>query len=396
MRPLPALFLLFLALPAAAQTTTISTRCQVADVQVRVDFTAVRLLGCGEGFSSDVLWNLDRIDSPSGALDNRFTRHSRPGNAIVYVMDTGVEQNHDEFQRATGPNVIAGIDAVKLSGGSFPSCNGDASIHPCLEGPVGVLAVVTHGTGVASVVAGRTVGVTPDAQIVSVLCQGGPNTWLAALNAIIQHAWDPTTPQFRTAVINISGGLGFQANEAAQRAQLDQKIRDMVGGVDAEGRPDSNGKRFLFVSAAGNRADPTKPGGDQGQCDPNGDMHIYPASLGPSIEGVIAVGGMTIRNEFWSGSCNGSEILAPAENVLVASNSGPDYYRKIDPSGTSWSTPIVSGVAAQMLLIEPDLTPAELERRILSTPSFINDTQPEHAGGRVVTLFTTPRRRLTR
>ena len=54
---------------------------------------------------------------------------------------------------------------------------------------------------------------------------------------------------------------------------------------------------------------------------------------------------------------------------------------------------VVAGVAAQMLLIEPDLSPAELERRIRSSPAFINDTQPEHAGGRVVTLFATPRRR---
>lgn len=393
MRVAPVLALALAVTGAAAQP--ISTRCQIEDVQVTKDYTAYRLIGCGDGFSSDVLWHLDRLDSPSGALDNRFTRMPHRGTAVVYVMDSGVERDHDEFQRAEGSAVIAGIDATAASGEKlFPVCPGEPALHPCAKGSVGNIQVFSHGTGVASAVAGRTVGVAPDAQIVSVLTIGPPKTWLEGLSQIIRHAWDPRTPQFRTAIINISGGVAFNAGDGAIKAQIDQKIRDMVGGVDAEGRPDANGKRFLFVAAVGNSAEPTTPGGDLGQCDPNGDTRQYPASIGPAIEGVIGVGGMTIRNEFWSGSCKGAEILAPAENVLVANNSGPDYYRKLDASGTSWSTPIVSGVAALMLEIDPSLSPAELERRILSTPSLIRDTLAEHARGRVATFFTTTRRRV--
>jgi subtilisin family serine protease len=380
----------------AAQT--VSTRCQTEEVKINAAVTVKRLVGCGEGFPENTLWHLDRIDSRDGSLDETFTRPEPKSPAVVYVMDSGVETTHDEFQRAEGSNVIGGF--VPPTAQPVKGCDGlDPSLHPCLGNMSGgFVHIFTHGTGVASLIAGKTVGVAPDAKIISVLTAfSGLEHWVPALDKIIENAWDPSTPQFRTAIINISGGAPYLGNSftGPQREALDQKIRDMVGGVDAQGRPDPTGKRFLFVAAAGNWAAPLKPGEAQGQCDPDGNVKQYPASIGTEVEGVISVGGMTNRNEFWSGSCRGPrlEVLAPAENMLMASNTARDHYRKQDASGTSWSTPIVSGIAALLLGNEPDLSPAELERRIESLPSRIIDTLPEHGGGRVPTLFVPARRR---
>src|SRR5215212_441893 len=135
MRTVRPLFSLLLLLAVSARAETVSTRCQIQDVQVTKDYTAYRLIGCGEGFSSNILWHLDRLDSPSGALDNRFARMARRGTAVVYVMDSGVERDHEEFQRAEGPNVIAGLDPTTGSGQKVPLvCHDDPAVHPCVNG----------------------------------------------------------------------------------------------------------------------------------------------------------------------------------------------------------------------------------------------------------------------
>ena len=82
----------------------------------------------------------------------------------------------------------------------------------------------------------------------------------------------------------------------------EKKIREMIAGVDAQGRPDANGKRFLFV-VAGNNID--------NGCGRSGVVDRFPAILGKDIEGLITVGGMTEENSWWPGACRGGlEILA--------------------------------------------------------------------------------------
>src|SRR5215212_4869890 len=154
MRPVPALLVaLFLASTSAADT--IVTKCQVEDARVTSGYTARRLIGCGEGFPDNLLWHLDRLDSADGRLDESLTRSSRPGaGAVVYVVDTGVEKDHDEFARPEGTNIIDGIDPAKAIGQVAFACGGrDPSIHPCVQDqPAGLISIFSHGTGVASVV----------------------------------------------------------------------------------------------------------------------------------------------------------------------------------------------------------------------------------------------------
>ncbi len=355
------LSLLLSALPAFGQPAQFtSTMCQTAEFPLGDEVLERRVVGCGAGFPENLLWHLDRSDSVDGTLDGKVVRRTTGRGAVIYVFDTGVLRDHDEFQRANGSNVIAGIDA-----GGHSACP-DAVLAPCFarDQPMTVL-LYGHGTGVASVAAGERTGVAPDASIVAVMYSDAESL-LRALQNVIRHAYEPTTPDFRTAVINFS--LSLSREEWSP--DVDALIRRMVEGVDVNGNADPNGKRFLIVAAAGNYYE-----GRSNQCGADKSVNIYPALLSP-VEGVIAVGGIDRANELWPGSCAGDlvEVLAPATDILVASLGANDSYRwKPDQyvSGTSWSSPFVAGMAARLLERDPNQTPAQLEAALKQSESRV-------------------------
>src|SRR5687767_1758196 len=150
-----------IALPVLAQNVeTKSTLCQTADLPLFGEVIERRLVGCGEGYPQNLLWHLDRSDSVDGTLDNKVTRQTTGRGAVIYVMDFGVMRAHDEFARATGSNVIAGIDADGLRADGCLN----APLAPCYGIPSSMM-IFGHGTGAASVAAGRNTGVAPDASI---------------------------------------------------------------------------------------------------------------------------------------------------------------------------------------------------------------------------------------
>jgi subtilisin family serine protease len=361
------LLVLLLSLAPRVVAENVITHCATELLHVNAEIDVQRLGTCSDDVPENTLWFLDRLDSVDGSLNGRFQRTS--ASALVYVLDTGVEIDHDEF--ANG-NVIDGIDVQRLRG-QKPNCSSpNEALHPCFDASVpSTISVLSHGTGVASLIGGRHVGVAPGVEIISMTALGTPEVqnWLFVLNAVIQKAWDPSTPNVRTAIINMStqlSGDGFFDAVA-------QKIRDMIGGVDRNGNPDPNGKRFVFVVAAGNSGAAHSPNNELGQCDSANQVHLFPAVLGPSTPGLITVGGIGKDNKLWSDTCRGPavELLAPAEDILPAVTSGKDHYRKTLSSGTSFATPVVSGAAAQLLAREPDITPAEVEQRLEATPSAI-------------------------
>lgn len=382
--------LLLAAYPlAAADVEAVSTYCREIEVPLDDSHSASLLGNCGETASNvDLLWHLDRIDQLEANLDGIYHRRRSGNGSIVYVMDTGVLAAHTEFAGANGSRVIAGFDeASSITVGRSPCESPNKATEPCFW-QFSELPGASHGTSVASIVAGRNVGVAPEAMIVSVRVMNEAalattRTYLAGLNAIIRHAWDPATPQFRTAVVNISGWILERLANMPDPAPVpfsavERKIRAMVNGVDAHGHPDANGKRFLFV-IAGNNVD--------NGCGHSGVVDRFPATLGKEIEGVITVGGMTADNSWWPGACRGGvEILAPSEGIFSASITGVDHYRGTKPnlrSGTSFAAPIISGIAARMLSENPFLTPPELESIITSTPSRVFNPDPSHADGKV-------------
>lgn len=375
---------------ARANAQAISTRCVETEVPVGSQFSVAHLERCGSDAPEEVLWYLDRIDQIGGVLDGSFERLNGGTGSVIYVMDTGVMASHREFAGPNGNRVIAGIDATSSVDLGHSRCkSANKATAPCFEG-FEELPSASHGTSVASIAAGVNIGVAPGAKIVSVRVMNErglatTRTYLDGLDGIIRNAWDPATPSFRTAIVNISGwvlerlsGTSGGGRPVVSYAAVEKKIRDMIGGVDANGNPDPNGKRFLFVVAANNT---------DGGCGATGMVDRFPATLGTSIEGVITVGGMTANNTAWGGSCRGGvEVLAPAQSIFSATITGDADYRGRRPnlrSGTSFATPIISGIAARLLADRPDLTPQQLESWIEATPSRVVNPETTLADGKV-------------
>ncbi|HEX3577833.1 MAG TPA: S8 family serine peptidase [Thermoanaerobaculia bacterium] len=398
MTPLRSLFaavLFALAVYPAAGQELVSTRCHESEVVIDATHNAATLDGCGDPDAANLLWHLDRIDQRDGILDGQYRRHNAGSGVVVYIMDTGVMAAHAEFATPAGSRVIAGFDATQaVTVGASTCASPNKALMPCFSTAT-ELTGASHGTSVASLVAGKNVGVAPEALIVSVRVMNESalattRTYLEGLNDIIAHAWDPSTPQFHTAVVNISGWVLERLNANRDDAPVtfaavERKIRDMIGGVDALGRPDTNGKRFLFV-VAGNNVD--------NGCGRAGIVDRFPAILGKDLDGLITVGGMTSDNSWWPGACHGGlEILAPSQGIFSASITATNHYRGTKPnlrSGTSFAAPIIAGIAARLLAARPNLTPAELEAIITSTPSRIVNPDASRADGKVAFVQDAP------
>ncbi len=394
-----ARFAVFVFAVCAAQlrAEVISTHCEESEVSLDGLYSVSRLERCGDADADALLWYLDRIDQIGSGLDGYVDRGNGGAGSVIYVMDTGVMASHSEFttndyRRSMGPagasRVIAGYDATNsVEIGRSRCASPDKSVAPCFD-RVDELAAASHGTSVASIAAGRKIGVAPLALVVSirVMNERGlatTRTYLEGLDAIIRHAWDPSSPNTRTAVVNISGWVlerlsNTSNTDAVAYATVEQKMREMIGGVDANGRPNPNGKRFLFVVAANNI---------DGGCGSSGVIDRFPALLGTKTDGLITVGGMTADNTTWTGSCHGGvEVLAPAQSIFSATITAADHYRGRRPnlrSGTSFAAPIIAGIAARLLSDRPDLTPQQLESWITATPSRVYDPSAPMADGRV-------------
>ena len=383
-----AVALLIMSSAAHASAEVISTLCSEKEVPLDSMHSVARLERCGDAAAAPLLWHLDRIDQIGSSLDGWAVRGNQGAGSVIYIMDTGVMASHVEFASGKRSRVIAGFDATgSVEIGRSRCGSEDKATAPCYEN-LDELAASSHGTGVASIAAGRNVGVAPEAAVVSirVMNERGlatTRTYLEGLEAIVRHAWSGTGPNVRTSIVNISGWVLEHLNNTPARnvvayGAVEQKMREMIAGVDANGRPDPNGKRFFFVVAANNT---------DGGCGASGYIDRFPAILGQDIDGLITVGGMTANNTTWSGTCRGGvEVLAPAQQIFSATITADDEYRGRRPnlrSGTSFAAPIISGIAARLLADRPDLTPQHIESWITATPSRVDDASAALADGRV-------------
>jgi subtilisin family serine protease len=385
-----AFVILFVVVAARMRGDVVSTHCTESEIAIDAHNTVARLERCGDSEPDTLLWHLDRIDQIGGALDGVADRRNGGAGSLVYVMDTGVMAAHNEFATGNGTRIVAGFDATSgVEIGHSRCTSGNKATDPCYSDNE-ELPSASHGTAVASIVGGRNIGVAPEALLVSVRVMNErglatTRTYLDGLDAIIRHAWDPASPNFRTAVVNISGWVlerltatSNSVRPVVTYATLEKKMRDMIAGVDANGRPDANGKRFFFVVAANNV---------DGGCGANGIIDRFPATLGRTTDGLITVGGMTANNTAWNGSCRGGvEVLAPAQSIFSATITGPEHYRGRRPnlrSGTSFAAPVIAGIAARLLADRPDLSPEQIETWIAATPSRVMNADPLMADGKV-------------
>jgi subtilisin family serine protease len=277
---------------------------------------------------------LDRIDQRALPLDRTY-RHFGTGRGItVYVFDGGVLETHPELAGRVRRGFDAFSDEERL-------CN-------------------AHGTAVAGAVAGSTLGVAPEAEIVDVKmveCRRMRGTIDAIVRAtrwvLADHARHPE----RRAVANWS----FIADTTQSVPALDSA----VASLRAVGIP-------VIVSA--------------------GNLEMNACRIAPAnAPGVIVVGASRVRrardaantlvDDRAPGTAYGSclDVFAPGDSVLLPSM---DVVRQPTAqlwTGTSMAAGYVSGAAALYLEGHPYATPDGVAEYLAQTAGSIVDARSPRA-----------------
>jgi aqualysin 1 len=233
---------------------------------------------------------LDRLGQTSSTLDSLYTQSGTGKNINVYIMDTGIQTTHTDFQgRAT-----AVYDAIKDGNGST-DCNG-------------------HGTFVAGLVGGYVYGVAKEANLRSVRvldCSGNGSTSniIAAIDWISANAPKPS-------VVNMSFG-------GAASSSLDNAVQQAIS-LD-----------YVYVVAAGNNSTDVS--------------NVSPAR----VSSAYTVGSRDSQGNRSSFSNYGGAVdyYLPGENVY-STFIGSTTAQAVG-SGTSFSAPLVSGLFAVQLEWNP-------------------------------------------
>jgi aqualysin 1 len=280
--------------------------------------------------SQTVSLALDRIDQRQLPLDRTFRRNGTGRGVTVYVFDGGVMANHPEL----AGRVRKGFDA-------WPDdeavCN-------------------AHGTAVAGAVAGKTLGVAPDAEIVDIKMVecGKLRGTVQAIVQGVRWAIEDHKANGRPAIANWS----FIADTSADIPALDSAVAQLR----AVGIP-------VFVSA--------------------GNLDINACKVSPgNATGAVVIGASALTRDDQTarvtdvrapntafGPC--IDLYAPGDSVLLPSFDAAKAATVQLWNGTSMSAGYVSGAAALYLESHPHARPDDVLRflRSAATMNVVHDTR---------------------
>jgi subtilisin family serine protease len=163
-------------------------------------------------------WGLDRIDQRNLPLSNSYTFNTTASNVHAYVIDTGVDERHDQFGGRAD-------QVVNFAGGPNRDCHG-------------------HGTHVAGTIGAEDYGVAKEVNLygVKVLNCAGSGSVASVVAGMDWVADNHNTP----AVANMSLGGGFSAtiNDA-----LDNLAESGVFVAVASGNSNADACGFSPASA---------------------------------------------------------------------------------------------------------------------------------------------------
>ncbi len=273
-------------------------------------------------------WYTDRINA-----DDMWVETTGSVDTTVAVIDTGFGLNHEDLEGrwADGGYDFYNNDDNPIAGSTNP--NGDAVSHGTMvAGLVG--STGDNGVGPASV--NWKTKILP-LQVLSDDGYGWTDDVAAAVNYATNQGVD---------VINMS--LGSEASDPILKSAVDNAIESGITVVAAAGNCGSTNYQYQGCSY-------------QGQI-------IYPAKY----SNVIAVGATDSNNNRASFSSYGPEvdIVAPGSGAIrstmwLPSNQTSAYNSIL--SGTSFSSPIVAGIAALHVGENPEITPAQLKNNLITS-----------------------------
>ncbi len=264
------------------------------------------------------------IDAPQA-----WDKETGSSDTVIAVLDTGVRGSH-----------------VDISGKVLPGCNvlGDFTENNCSSN---TNDDHNHGTAVAGTAALKTNNSTGAAGVcwncyilpVKVLNSGGTGTLADTVEGILFARNYALSNPSKKVIINMS--LGRECNtKGVTMAEQDAIDLAWASGV-------------LIIASAGN------DGNSLLQC---------PASA----DHVIAVSATTDSDQRASFSSYGSFVDLAAPGVRIVSAYGTSSYAYW--SGTSFSAPIVSGVAGLVWSVDPSLTNTEVDQVLRDTAENIGSS----------------------
>ncbi|XP_072049054.1 extracellular serine proteinase-like [Amphiura filiformis] len=267
-------------------------------------------------FEKAMTWGLDRIDQRKLPLDGHSHFNGNGSGVNVYIIDTGIYQEHQYF----GGRARFAYDATNAWGGGAVDCHG-------------------HGTHCAGTIGADYYGIARGATLygVKVLSCGGWGLWSWVIEGIEFVANNHIDP----AVVSMS--LGGWKNDA-----VDEAIQSLyAAGV-------------IVAVAAGNS--------DYDAC------YFSPARA----QKVVTVGATDHEDKrAWFsnyGTC--VDIFAPGVNTLSTYIGYPTAVAT--KSGTSMATPHVAGAMALILGNDPTLEPTDVYKKLKAdwTSGVLQDKGP--------------------
>ncbi len=291
------------------------------------DFLTNDLL-CTNDPNFDQLWGLNNSSNPNIDINICEAWNITEGMGInVAVIDTGIELTHIDLQ-----GNISSISYDTESNSSPSQIFEEHGTH--VSGTIG--AIKDNNT--------QVVGVAPKATLISVSNSFAPTSNSRIKRADgINWAW-----QNGADIINNSWGSSVQF----------EVIDDAINNALINGR---NGKGTIIVFATGND---------------NGSVNS-PANSNPDILSVGSITSSGSRSSF-SNFGNELDVVAPGSGIystLLNNTIGP-------LSGTSMAAPHVSGIAALILSVNPNLTGLEVRDIIEKTSQKISSFSYTNVSGR--------------
>ena len=255
-------------------------------------------------------WHQLRVGSQGLPMRTTFFSAHDGANKIVYIVDSGINSELSEFSDAMSENRI-----VKLY-----SYNGTYTDE------------MSHGTSVASVIIGNTLGVSPKAVVKNVKIAVGSTTVSALLSAFDAVLADHLSTSSSVKVVNCSWTV-------ARSYLLDLKISELQQN------------NLVVVAAAGNQ------GAAAVNYSPVGLSTVIGVAASDAYDRVISWGGSASSN--WGPEV---DITAPGIEVDALMSDGSIG----TVSGTSIAAAVVSAAAVQYIQAEPTNTASGIQDNILA------------------------------
>lgn len=282
-------------------------------------------------YSATTQWGIGKISLPSA-----WNITTGSSSITVGVLDTGIDFGHTDLENQLDLNLSKNF----VDGSSYSNITNSPGNHgTATAGIIG--AQENHGTCIT--------GVCWDVTLISLRVfkeslidgvTGESSDIIDAINYAESVGID---------ILNCSGGAPASSIDYTLYTPYYQAVENYSG---------------LLVCAAGNN-----------QSD-NDEIPIYPANL--PYSNVISVGASTSSDQIWlnpdddenPGSNFGDysvDLFAPGEGIN-STIIGDSYASN---SGTSFAAPFVTGVAALLLSIHPELTPTQIRQTIIDNVDII-------------------------